>query len=76
MKRREFIAGLGAAAWPVMARAQAVPVVGYLAPGSSHSNAKRVGGLRQGLGEAGYVEGRNLAIECRWAYDQIDRLSD
>ena len=75
MRRREFIAGLGsAAAWPVVARAQqsAVPVVGYLS--TSSIEASNLFDFRSGLREAGYVEGRNVAIEYRYADNQFDRL--
>src|SRR6202790_5296829 len=77
MNRREFIAGLGgSAAWPLMARAQqpGMPVIGYLAPESRSSAAYLVRSLRQGLNETGFVEGRNLTIEYRWAEGQNDRL--
>ena len=79
MRRREFIAGLGsAAAWPMVARAQqpAVPVIGYLDatwPGL-RSVDTIVTAFRAGLAETGYVEGRNVALEFRWAEGQIDRL--
>jgi putative ABC transport system substrate-binding protein len=81
MKRREFIAGLGSAvAWPatfpVGLRAQNVPVpiIGVLGAASAQGFAVRLGALRQGLREAGFVEGQNLAVEYRWAEDQFDRL--
>jgi putative ABC transport system substrate-binding protein len=77
IQRREFIAGLGGAvAWPLVARAQqrAMPVVGLLDSGSAESNRRILGPFRQGLGEAGYVEGKNLAVEYRWADDRYDRL--
>src|SRR5215472_16825531 len=80
-KRREFITLLGgaAAAWPLAARAQqaALPVVGYLNfGGSPESDTPRLTGLRRGLNQSGYVEGRNLVIEYRWAGNQADRLPE
>jgi len=78
MERREFITLLGGAAalWPLVARAQqaAISVIGYLNNGSPESDASRLTGLRRGLNETGYVEGRNLVIEYRWAGNQVDRL--
>ncbi len=75
--RREFVAALGsAAAWPVVSRAQqpAMPVVGFLSGVSPGPFAQRLAAFRQGLNETGTAEGRNVAIEYRWAEDQYDRL--
>jgi len=78
VRRREFITLLGSAAmaWPRAARTQqaALPVIGYLNFGSLESDTARVTGLRRGLNQTGYVEGRNLVIEYRWAGNQADRL--
>jgi putative tryptophan/tyrosine transport system substrate-binding protein len=78
MRRREFIAGLGsAAAWPVTARAQQqahTPVIGFLSGRSPRSSQYLVAAFRTGLGEAGFIEGQNVAVEYRWANDQYDRI--
>ena len=78
MRRREFIAGLGGAAvWPLAAaRAQqpAMPVVGFLRAGSAVDDERTVAAFRRGLGETGYVEGQNVAVEYHWLEGQYDGL--
>jgi putative tryptophan/tyrosine transport system substrate-binding protein len=78
MRRREFITLVSgvAAAWPLAARAQqsAIPAIGYLSVGSPETDTSRLTGLWRGLNEIGYVEGRNCAIESRWAGNQTDQL--
>src|SRR6202011_2589712 len=78
MRRREFISLLGgtAAGWPLAARAQqpAMPVVGFLSPGSPDTDLRRLSGVRKGLKELGYIDGQNVTIEYRGAGGQIDRL--
>src|ERR1700726_2761516 len=77
MNRREFMTVLGsAAAWSGAARAQqpAMPVIGYIGTGTRESDAFRLPSFLRGLGETGYVEGRNVAIQYRWAEEHNDRL--
>jgi len=76
-RRREFIALLGGAVtWPTVAQAQqaSMPVIGFLEPRSPDGMGERLRAFRQGLKETGYVEAENVAIEYRWADNQLDRL--
>jgi putative tryptophan/tyrosine transport system substrate-binding protein len=78
MRRRNFIKGIvgSAAAWPLAGRAQqtVMPVIGFLHSASPDGNADRVRLFRQGLKEVGFVEGQNVAVEYRWAENQVERL--
>ena len=78
MKRRTFIAGLGgAAAWSIRARAQqpALPVIGFLNSNSLEFGTPFLAAFRQGLREAGYIEGENVTVQSLWAEGHYDRLA-
>src|SRR5215471_11472151 len=78
MRRRDFIKVIAgsAAPWPLVARAQqpTTPLIGFLHPGSPEANTSPLAAFRKGLGEAGYTDGRNVAIEFRWAHGDNSRL--
>jgi hypothetical protein len=76
MRKRDFIALIGgAAAWPLAARAQPMPVIGFLSAYPHDSFAQHIlAAFHRGLKELGYFEGRNVAIEYRWSADEYDRL--
>jgi putative tryptophan/tyrosine transport system substrate-binding protein len=78
LHRREFITVIGgsAAAWPLAARGQqtAVPIMGFMNGGSLEAQARLLEAFRQGLNDAGYIEGHNVKIEYRWAEGRYDRL--
>jgi len=76
VRRRNFITLLGAAAWPLAARAQqrALPMVGFIRDGSAEANTRYAAAFRKGLNETGYVEGQNVSVEYHWLEGQYDRL--
>src|SRR5262245_65935301 len=78
MRRREFITLVGGAAvaWPLAARAQrpSIPMIGFLDATTAADTAYRVSSFRDGLKEAGFIDGHNVAIEIRWAENKVDRL--
>ena len=78
MRRREFVALIGGAAatWPIAARAQQLPVIGFLHAGAPEANANNVRAFRKGLGETGHVEGGNVSIDFQWAYGDLARYKE
>jgi putative tryptophan/tyrosine transport system substrate-binding protein len=78
IRRREFVFTLGgaAAAWPLAAHGQrpSIPVIGFLDATTAADTVYRVSALRDGLKEAGFIDGHNVAIEFRWAENKLDRL--
>jgi|SRR6266446_5824174 len=79
LRRRQFITPLGgAAAWPLAARAQqpTIPIVGYVHADSPQTVVGLLAAFREGLGETGYVEGQNVAIEYRWAENDLSRIPE
>jgi putative tryptophan/tyrosine transport system substrate-binding protein len=79
VKRRTFIAGLGAAAaWPLAARGQQppLPVIGFLSVASASAQPEWLAAFRRGLSESGYIEGQNVSVEYRWAEDKYNRLPE
>lgn len=80
MRRRDFVTLLStvAASWPLAARAQQRPTVGFLHAGSAdgYGYSRETAGFRKGLNEAGYLDGRNVAIEYRWANGHLERSPD
>ena len=80
MRRRDFIklSGGVAATWPIAVHAQqpTTPLIGFLHPGSPETNTSAIAAFRKGLGEGGYTDGRNVAIEFRWAHGDNGRLTE
>ena len=76
MRRREFISLIGgaAAAWPLAARAQALPVIGFMSARSPEDTVQVLAAFHKGLGDGGFVNGRNVSVEYRWARGDYGRL--